>query len=49
MMDVFPLPLEDAIRVEAEAFGDCSKTADRLAGVQSFMEHGPGKAKFTRE
>tara|TARA_B100000686_G_scaffold351174_1_gene449163 strand:- start:5359 stop:6144 length:786 start_codon:yes stop_codon:yes gene_type:complete len=49
MMDGLALPLSEAVKVEAEAFGDCFETEDRLIGVQSFLEHGPGKAEFTRE
>ncbi len=48
MMEGLALPLSEAINVEAEAFGDCFETEDRLIGVQSFLEHGPGKAEFTR-
>lgn len=48
MMEGLALPLSEAIKVEAEAFGDCFETQDRVVGVQSFMEHGPGKAKFSR-
>jgi len=48
MMEGLALPLSEAIKVEAEAFGDCFETEDRLIGVQSFLEHGPGKAEFTR-
>jgi enoyl-CoA hydratase/carnithine racemase len=49
MMEGLALPLQDAIKVEAEAFGDCFETEDRLIGVQSFLEHGPGKADFNRK
>ena len=49
MMDGLALPLEDAIKLEAEAFGDCFETDDRLIGVQSFLDHGPGRATFTRK
>ena len=49
MMDGLALPLEDAINLEAEAFGDCFETDDRLIGVQSFLDHGPGRATFTRK
>lgn len=48
MMDGLALPLSEAVEVEAEAFGDCFETDDRRAGVASFIEHGPGKATFTR-
>ena len=49
MMDGLALPLEEAIKLEAEAFGDCFETDDRLIGVQSFLDHGPGRATFTRK
>ena len=49
MMEGMALPLADAVRVEAEAFGACFETQDRVAGVQSFLEHGPGKATFSRK
>jgi enoyl-CoA hydratase/carnithine racemase len=42
------LQLADAVEAEAEAFGDCFGTEDRKTGVQSFIEHGPGKATFER-
>ena len=49
MMEGLALPLSEAVKVEAEAFGDCFETEDRLIGVQSFLDgHGPGKAEFTR-
>ena len=49
MMDGLALPLEEAIKLEAEAFGDCFETDDRLIGVQSFLDHVPGRATFTRK
>jgi len=49
MMQGLSMPLEEAVKVEAEAFGDCFETEDRLVGVQSFIEHGPGKAEFNRK
>ncbi len=42
------LPMSEAVKIEAEAFGDCFETEDRVIGVQSFLEHGPGKATFTQ-
>jgi enoyl-CoA hydratase/carnithine racemase len=48
MMDGLALPLSEAVKVEAEAFGDSFETEDRVTGVESFIEHGPGKATFTR-
>ena len=49
MMDGLALPLEEAIKLEAEAYGDCFETDDRIIGVQSFLDHGPGRATFTRK
>ena len=49
MMDGLALPLDEALKLEAEAFGDCFETEDRLIGVQSFLDYGPGKATFTRK
>jgi enoyl-CoA hydratase/carnithine racemase len=48
MMEGLALPLAEAVRVEAEAFGDCFETEDQVTGVASFLEHGPGKATFAR-
>ncbi len=42
------LPMSEAVKVEADAFGECFETEDRVIGVQSFLEHGPGKATFTQ-
>ena len=41
------LPLDEAVRLEIEAFADCFETDDRRLGVASFHESGPGKASFT--
>jgi enoyl-CoA hydratase/carnithine racemase len=46
ILDGLHLPLEEAVRVEAEAFADTFDTEDRAVGVASFLEHGPGKASF---
>lgn len=48
MMDGLAVSLEEAVRIEAENFGACFETNDRVAGVESFLEHGPGKATFNR-
>ena len=42
-MDGLALPLDEALKLEAEAFGDCFETEDRLIGVQSFLDHGQVK------
>lgn len=41
------LALDEALAVEAEAFAACFDTEDARIGVDSFLENGPGKAKFT--
>jgi len=41
------LPLSEAVAVEAAMFGACFATEDCTTGVQSFLEHGPGKAHFS--
>ena len=47
-MDGLALPLDEALKLEAEAFGDCFETEDRLIGVQSFLTMAR-KATFTRK
>ena len=47
MMEGLHLPLDEAVEREAQAFGACFETEDRVVGVQSFIEHGPGKATFS--
>ncbi len=49
MMEGLSLPLAEAVALEAEAFGDCFETEDRVTGIASFIEHGPGKAEFNRK
>ena len=39
--------LEDAVEIEAQGFADAFETDDKVTGVSSFMEHGPGKATFS--
>jgi enoyl-CoA hydratase/carnithine racemase len=41
------LDLESALRLESTLFSACFATADRSIGMDSFLEHGPGKAQFT--
>ncbi len=48
MMEGLALPLAEAMEAEAEAFGDCFETEDRITGIQSFIDNGPGKATFQR-
>jgi enoyl-CoA hydratase/carnithine racemase len=40
-------PLAEGLDLEADAFVAAFGTDDGRAGVASFLEHGPGKAKFT--
>jgi enoyl-CoA hydratase len=40
-------PLADALKLERNLFEGVFHTADSRVGVQSFLEHGPGKAEFT--
>ena len=42
------LPLDEALRLETTLFTACFATEDRTIGMDSFVEHGPGKAKFVR-
>ena len=39
-------PLPDALRLEMDAFVSVADTEDARLGVQSFLEHGPGRARF---
>ena len=39
--------LADGIELEQELFAQVFESDDATIGVQSFLEHGPGKAKFT--
>lgn len=48
MMEGLALPLAEAMEIEAEAFGDSFETEDRITGIQSFIDNGPGKAAFRR-
>ena len=40
-------PLAAGIDLEADAFVEVFGTEDAATGVQSFLEQGPGKARFT--
>ncbi|MCY3924973.1 MAG: enoyl-CoA hydratase/isomerase family protein [bacterium] len=42
----FDLPLDDALDLETEEFVAAFATEDASIGVNSFVEHGPGKARF---
>jgi len=39
--------LSGGLDAETEAFAEVFATEDAQAGVASFLEHGPGKAKFS--
>jgi enoyl-CoA hydratase len=39
--------LADGLLIERQSFADVFHTEDSQIGVQSFLEHGPGKAAFT--
>ena len=39
--------LPEAMALERELFVEVFRTEDSQIGVQSFLEHGPGKAAFT--
>ena len=39
--------LETGLRLESRLFAQLFATSDRAAGMASFLEHGPGKARFT--
>jgi enoyl-CoA hydratase len=39
--------LDAGLRLESQLFASLFATEDRTIGVASFLEHGPGKAKFT--
>ena len=39
--------LADALKLERDLFEGIFHTSDSQVGVQSFLEHGPGKAQFT--
>jgi enoyl-CoA hydratase/carnithine racemase len=42
------LDLESALRLETSLFSACFATDDRRRGMDSFLEHGPGKAEFVQ-
>lgn len=47
MLAGLSLSLEDAAALEAEGFAESFETEDKVVGVASFMESGPGNAKFS--
>ena len=45
--DGLELDLDAALRLESALFAGLFATEDQQAGMASFLEHGPGKARFT--
>ena len=43
----FDTSLPDGLELEQELFARVFQTEDARTGVASFLEHGPGKAKFS--
>jgi enoyl-CoA hydratase/carnithine racemase len=41
------LPLSEGLDLEAERFADSFATNDAAVGIASYLEHGPGKARFS--
>lgn len=44
--DGLDVDLGEGLRLEAEAFAALANTEDRVSGMRSFLDHGPGKATF---
>lgn len=42
------MSLDAALRLESQLFAACFGTEDGVAGMASFIDHGPGQASFTR-
>jgi enoyl-CoA hydratase len=45
--DGLGMTLAGALSLESECFADCFETEDAANGIQSFLDHGPGKAEFS--
>jgi enoyl-CoA hydratase len=45
--DGLDVDLNEGLRLEGEAFAALAHTEDRVTGMRSFLEHGPGKATFS--
>jgi enoyl-CoA hydratase len=43
----FDLPMDDALDLEAAGFAEVFETDDAATGIRSFLDDGPGKAKFS--
>jgi enoyl-CoA hydratase/carnithine racemase len=41
------LPIDQGLRLERSLFAASFSTEDARIGIDSFIEHGPGKARFT--
>jgi hypothetical protein len=41
------LPIEQGLALESRLFAELFDTEDQKIGMQSFLESGPGKARFT--
>lgn len=46
IMDGIEMSRDEALRLEASLFAECFATEDAHIGIASFLEHGPGRAKF---
>ncbi|HEX4099510.1 MAG TPA: enoyl-CoA hydratase/isomerase family protein, partial [Pseudonocardiaceae bacterium] len=44
--DGLDVDLSNGLQLEAEAFAALARTEDRVTGMRSFLDHGPGKATF---
>lgn len=47
IMDGLHVSLEEALQIERREFVNAFQTDDAVTGINSFLEHGPGKASFT--
>ncbi|MBV8996800.1 MAG: enoyl-CoA hydratase/isomerase family protein [Pseudonocardiales bacterium] len=45
--DGLDVDVSEGLRLEGEAFAALAHTEDRITGMRSFLDHGPGKATFT--
>ena len=45
--DGLDVDLNEGLRLEGDAFAALAHTEDRVTGMRSFLEHGPGKATFS--
>jgi enoyl-CoA hydratase/carnithine racemase len=43
----FDLPMDEALDLEAAGFAEVFETDDAATGIRSFLDDGPGKAKFS--